>query len=307
MKLFICFTPLHVLISHRIIEEEKIDKYIFVYMVDFNNAKNTYYFDKLAARAEESFYIILKKKFFKDIKTIYALSRKLQKFQSLIYYSGKIKSSHNRLLMFLTKYKSFVTFDDGSGNISGDGYFYNPNENIVFKFFFRIFNSELLYKNILINHHLHYTIFNFPNVFSNSKQIQLFKKIHINEIKEKSKLVILLTNAFSEDGEMTLKEEKILYDQIIKDFKVTHFIRHPRQQINKINESMVKELKSNKISEELIIDLNNKYDITLIGIYSTVLLNLINNYDVKLINIQIPLKKPTKFLDTIMKNISIKI
>jgi len=302
LKIFICFTPLHVLIAERIIEKENIKKYIFIFMTDFDNKKNKFYFKKLSKNAIASYYVILKKHFFKDMITIFLLSKKIKKYKKLVYYSGKLKSTHNRFLMYLTGYCNFITFDDGSGNISGDGYFYNPNENIVSKVFFTLFDKNLLYKNILNDNHMHYTIFKQKNVYKNTCFIDLFKKnekITKNDTKKKEKLVILLTNAFSEDGEMELEKEIELYDKIINRFNVTHFIKHPRQRNNKIYNIRIIELKSNKIAEELIIDLSYKYDVTVIGIYSTVLINLSSIKRIKLINIKVNLVKPIKMLNQI--------
>lgn len=306
MKVFICFTPLHVLISQRIIKKENIKKYIFIFMIDNDNKKNQYYYNRLSANATYSSYIILKKAFLSDIKKIYLVSTKIKKYKDLVYYSGKIKSSHNRLLMYLTDYKNFITFDDGSGNISGDGYFYNPDESLVFKIFFKLFDKKLLYSNILIDNHLHYTIFNQDNVYKNTFFIDLFNKNKNSNIKKNNKMVVLLTNAFSEDGEMSLNEEETLYARIIKKFDVSYFIKHPRQKKDKVCNDSIKELKSDKISEELLIELSHSYDLTVIGIYSTVLINLSSLKNIKLINIKVNLKKPVKQLDKILEENSIE-
>jgi hypothetical protein len=298
MKVFICFTPLHVLISKRIIEEEGIVKYLFVYFTDSDTEKNKYYYKKLANNSVESFYIVLKKKFIYDLKIIYKLSKKVKKHNELIYYSGKIKSSHNRLLMYLTTYNKLITFDDGSGNISGDGYFYDINEGKFFQLFFMLFNKKLLYKNIKESRQLHYTIFDLPNVFSNTKKIQLFKTKMIQD-SSLPNLVILLTNAFAEDGEMELEKEKEAYRQIISKYNVTKIIRHPREKYIKITDKKVEEIKDLRIAEEVIIDLANKYNITLIGMYSTVLLNFLGT-NIKLINCDVKVKKPVSLLFNIL-------
>ncbi|MCK4442186.1 MAG: hypothetical protein KAU90_09260, partial [Sulfurovaceae bacterium] len=97
MKIFICFTPLHVLIAERIIEKEVIEEYIFIYFTDFDTEKNRYYYAKLKQNATLSKYIVLKKNIFKDLIIIYKLWKELRalvKRYKAIYYTGKIKSSH---------------------------------------------------------------------------------------------------------------------------------------------------------------------------------------------------------------------
>jgi hypothetical protein len=91
---------------------------------------------------------------------------------------------------------------------------------------------------------------------------------------------------------MTLEYEKMVYKKIIKKYNVTHFIQHPRQKTRKIDDYSIIELKSNKIAEELILDISNQYDIVVLGIFSTVLLNLSSQDNIKLINIEERVQKP---------------
>jgi len=307
MRIFICFTPLHVLISQRIIEVESIKEYIFIYFTDFDNEKNQYYYNKLSRNSIESHYVVLDKKLLKDVWKITKISKSLKKYSNLLYYSGKIKSSHNRLLMYLTDYKKFYTFDDGSGNISRAGYFYDENENLMFKVFFNIFNKKLLYKNIKVNNCKHYTIFDAPNVFNHKKFIKLFEKYQIPLAENDNGIVVLLTNAFAEDNEMQLDDEIGLYEKIIDKYSVTHIIKHPREEYSKIKSSNIRELQSMKISEELIYELSFKYDITVIGIFSTTLLNLAGMNSLKLININAHVKKPVKELKLLLKQYGVSL
>jgi len=306
MKLFICFTPLHVLISEKIIKKEEITEYLFVYFTDLDSDKNRFYFDKLSINAIESYYILLKKSLFKDIFTLLKLFQKLKKYKELIYYSGKIKSFHNRFLMHLTGYKDYITFDDGSGNISNAGYFYEENENILFKIFFTFFNKKLLYKNIKVSNQLHYTIFDLPNVFQNIKLISLFNKKELTRKNNFPKITILLTNAFAEDREMSLDEEVSLYSKIIDEYNISHIIKHPREKFPKIDNSTIIEIVDIKIAEEKILELLKEYNITVIGIYSTVLLNLMGYDGLKLINIDVSLKKPVKTLRKLLERYGIE-
>lgn len=309
MKTFVCFTPLHVLIAERIIEIEAIKEYIFIYFTDIDTKKNKYYYAKLAEKSLLSHYIILKKNILKDLTIIYKLWKDIKPLvekNKAIYYTGKIKSSHVRLLMYLSTYKNLITFDDGSGNISGAGYFYDTNENILFKSFFYIFNKKLLYKNIKNHNIKHYTIFNLPNVFQNTVLINLFTINNIPLNIKKKKLVVLLTNAFAEDSEMKLSHEITLYEKIIKNYNVSHIIKHPREQYLKVSSSNVKELISMKISEELMYELSLEYDITVIGIYSTTLFTLAKFKDINTINIHAELKKPINNIKNILENIGIE-
>ncbi len=307
MKIIVCFTPLHVLIATRIIEIENITDYIFIYFVDSDTEKNRYYYEQLSKNAKFHSYIILKKQIISDLVVVYKLFRQLKNYlnDEIVYYTGKIKSTHLRFLMLLTGFKTLKTFDDGSGNISGAGYFYQDDEIKLFKLIFLFFNKKLVYKNIKKIINTHYTIFDFPNVFQNQKLISLFKDRKINHIEEKEVLTILLTNAFAEDKEMNLEDEILLYTRIISKYNITHIIKHPREIYQKIENKNIIEFNNPKISEELIYELSKKYDLTVIGIYSTALLNLAQLENIHLINIHADLQKPLTGLQDLMKDLTV--
>jgi len=264
MKIFICFTPLHVLIAQRIIDKESIKEYIYIYFTDIDTEKNKYYYNKLSENAIKSSYIVLKKNIIYDLNIIFSLYKSIKPFiknKLISYYTGKVKSSHVRLLMFLTNYSNLITFDDGSGNISGSGYFYDENESMLFKLFFLLFKKELLYKNIKYNNLKHYTIFDLPNVFKCKILLNLFDTDKIISHNKNENITILLTNAFAEDGEMKLDDEMKLYENIIDKYNVSHILKHPREQYKKIASQKIEELKSMKIAEELIYELNLEYNV----------------------------------------------
>ena len=140
MKVFVCFTPLHVLISKRIIFEEGIINYYFLYLGLNKNRKNIFYYEKLATKAIRSkFILIALKNIFSIFLLIFeGLVLRFRYDNSLIFYTGNIKKIHSRFLMFLSGYKSIITFDDGVGNLVSDGYF-SSEERIFSKWFFLIF------------------------------------------------------------------------------------------------------------------------------------------------------------------------
>lgn len=305
MNIFICYTPLHVLISKKIIETEKIKNYIFIYFSGLDSEKNRFYYDKLALKADKSFFIVLTKKipfdFWKLFKLYWKLKRELSNENN--FFSGSIKSFYTRVLLLLFGFKTIKTFDDGSGNISGSGYFYDLNEKWMFSKFFSFFDKKLLYKNIknLIN--IHYTIYKLPNVFQNTKYIEVFDFPTEKQHKEK-KITVLLTNAFAEDQEMTITDEIELYEKVVEQFNVTHIIRHPREKYTKISSDKVQEISSPLIAEELLSSLAKEYKVEVLGMYSSVLVNLMDSR-IKILNIHADLKKPLEGLKEILKDSTI--
>ena len=290
MRVFVCFTPLHVIISERIIKKESIQNFHLVYFADVDNEKHRHYYNRIAKNSVRSIFLPLRKKQFFDLYQLHKAFRFLKRKEGLEYYTGKIKSFHCRFLMLLTSYNKITTFDDGSGNISGAGYFYDKNETSIGKLIFLIFNRKLLYRNILQDIRIHYTIFKFSNVYKNTKFIRLFKKSE-DCVAQKNEIIILLTNAFTEDGEMKLKDEKLLYKKIFEKYDITHIIKHPREKYEKLEKGNFEILNDVRISEEIIIELSKNNKVTVIGIYSTVLLNLLSVEGVVLKNYPARLKK----------------
>ena len=297
MEVFVCFTPLHVLISKRIIFEEGIVNYYFFYLGFNKNKKNIFYYEKLAARAINSKFILIGlKDIFSSLLLIFeGLVLRLRYGNNLIFYTGNIKKIHSRFLMFLSGYKSIITFDDGVGNLVSDGYF-SSEERIFSKWFFLIFNNQLTYKYIIENIEKHYTIYDFKNVFKNTVKIILFK----DNVKRKSgeKIVVLVTSPFAFFNLMTKSNEINLYDRLIKEYKVDFIINHPLDSKEYLHAGC-KVINSKFIAEELVFKLLEKNDVTVIGTYSSVLLNLSSVYGVNVVNVPVQLKRDLSELDLI--------
>ena len=59
MKVFVCFTPLHILISKQIIRYEKVSDYLFIYLGANRNKKNKFYYNEFSKKAIYSKYIVI--------------------------------------------------------------------------------------------------------------------------------------------------------------------------------------------------------------------------------------------------------
>ena len=67
MKVFVCFTPLHVMISERIILKENIIDYYLVYFADVDNEKHRHYYNRISKNSVKSIFLHLRKKWFFDL------------------------------------------------------------------------------------------------------------------------------------------------------------------------------------------------------------------------------------------------
>ena len=274
MQLFICYTPLHILIAQKIIHSEKIESYCFVYLYDNNSKKNEHYYELLEKDAIFSVKVLRTKATFTDFINIYKLSQTLKvncKAGEINIYTGNIKSVHTRFLMFLLNYTNLYTFDDGCANISNTGYYANSNENNLYKLFFQLFAPSLVYSQLRNKMKIHYTIFKEKNIYPNCKYIDLYNKTRQKNKHTVTKKTILLTSVLSESNITSKKIELELYEAIILQFNVTDIIPHPREENLALDIHIIN---SHLVSEDILLELSKDYELTVIGIFSSTLLNL---------------------------------
>lgn len=308
-NIFICHTPLHILISEKIIELERISSYILIFYYEKDNAKSKYYYSKLAGKAKQSFYIRKNNKPFSALNSFLFLYSKLRNVSSgYNFYIGNIKTIYARFIIFLLKTKSIYTFDDGLGNVGGDGYFYRDIEPNIRARILSLFNFDFTYSKMYSSIKKHYTIYKLPNIMPNPVYISLFNYGSVkDEIKENSHAVILLTGTLFEEGFYKLEPEKILYDKIIKEFNVTHIISHPLQKFKKIENTFVTIIESEKIAEEIIIGMKKSYTkITVIGIYSSALVNLKGMEGLQILNVHCDISIPTDNIKNLLSSFNIE-
>ncbi len=295
-SLFICYTPLHAIIARRIIEEEKITNYSVLFFCATDNKKHRYYYDVISRGSIYSRFEVIKRS---PIKDFLFLRNFVKYIQGIGYnctttiYTGNIKIIYSRLVLYLMKATKYITFDDGSGNISGDGYFYT-NDNILKSLTFRLAAPYLQYSTLRNSMLKHYSIFKLPNVYSNAHYIAMFKpKL---DSRDKDALRVLLTSPFSEDGEMSKNCENNLYRKILEKYRIDQILPHPREKRKKITNIKTEYIDTKLIAEDYLNNLSKQYAITAFGLYSTALLTLNECNDIKVVNIDAQLRKPTDWL-----------
>lgn len=276
MKLFICYTPLHIVLAKKIIQVQNISSFGFIYLYDVETEQNIYYYNLLAPYATYSHQALRRKKIIIDLFIILKIFIETKKLHAASFeiYTANIKSIHTRLLMFLLGYSKLYTFDDGCANIVKFGFYFSPNENQLSKVFFSLFEPKLLYKNLKSTMLIHYTIFHDENIYPNRQYISLFDSNVLNNQKiKKRNITILLTSVLFENNIISLKTERDLYHNVIEYFNVDYVISHPSEKINKIYENN-KKITTPYIAEEQIMDFSKTNNITVIGFFSTTLLNI---------------------------------
>lgn len=285
-SVFICYTPLHTLISERIVKDYKIDKCHLIFLSPSNNRKNRYYFDRVSSLFDYSKFVSISNKLHYDWRKIIFTCKNFKheaRSEEVTIYCGNIKRAYSRLVCHYLDYKKIITFDDGLQNIGGD-YFLTEGENPLSKLFFQIQNKSLTYKNVKRQISKHISIFKYKNAFENVELLELFPqddKIHDVDTEIK----IFLSSAFTETGDMKLAEEIDIYEKIISKFNITHVLPHPREKFTKITSKDVILINTELIAEEYIAKLKEKHSVKVYGVYSTALLTLSTIAGIKCFNI----------------------
>jgi len=289
MNLFICYTPFHIRLAGEIIKEERLSNCLFVCLFTNKSEKNLYYFNKAEELASSGAHLLIKNNSILDVLpllwTLIKLRFKLNGNFSV--YTGNVKTFYSRIFLLLSSKYTLKTFDDGAGNISKAGYLYDDDSKSKKQLLRLIGLGHLTYDNLILQIKRHYTVYDAQNVYPNSFYLSFFSSsATYNTSVAQQKLNILLTSPLSEDKEMTLDEEKELYQNLIFNYNITSYIRHPRENNSlKIEENLAKPINSNEVAEDIILELMKDFEVNVYGLYSSVLLNLQQGDRLKLYNV----------------------
>lgn len=273
--IFICYTPLHVLISERIIELKKIEHYCLLYFYEVASAKNDYYFNKLKARAESALYLQKSQSLF-GVLTPFISFFRLRKYRIQDSYTGNIKTAYSRLTLWLLRPKQLFTMDDGAGNISLTANYFGTDKEKWFTYcFFSIVGGDFTYRSVRKRIIEHYTIYKHSNVFPNCVYVDLFHPSGNHYLDgRKDKITTLLTGALATENIISKENELRLYREAAARFNADLIIMHPRQSPDdmagypNVSSSLL-------IAEHQILELMKEKQVRTIGFFcTTVLLNL---------------------------------
>jgi len=222
MDLLICYTPLHVVIAEALIKRGDIKDYALVYICFGRNEKHDYYYGRISQGAVRSCFVEMKHAAVHDAVAVLKLrlgGLAGLKFERL--FTGNVKHIYSRLLAYLCGDPDIYTFDDGSGNISGSGYFYEMTESHLSQWVFSVLAPRYLYKNVVSRIAIHYSVYDFKNVYagfaSKVSKVSLFSPSVAAQAQDTKVMVVYLGNAFSKDGLCSKDYEDALDDYVIKN------------------------------------------------------------------------------------------
>ncbi|ENG3828152.1 glycosyltransferase family 52 protein [Acinetobacter baumannii] len=274
-SLFICMTPLQILIARSIIISKKILNYSFLVFYYNDNKKYKYYIDLLKKECSEvSTYKIDSRTKVERFFEIGKFKRFLKENGKFNFYNVYISSVDNVLIHTSLQKISFTnlyTYDDGLANLySNSSYYLDKESNIqkIIKRFLGIRWSLSLIKNKSLKHYSIYK--NKRNIIEKVAYIDLIPSSGFLKIQTKEKRVLKLYIG-QPLHEIDSCFTKVFLKNALKRSGVEYYFPHPRENIQYED---FKYIESNLILEDFYTELSEKYNVQLYTFFSTAVLNI---------------------------------
>lgn len=232
MNLIIAFTPLQILIALKIIEIHPNEDFYGVVLASSWQNKTVEYSKRLK-KACKYFRLILESEkegalgdYLEILRWIYY---GLQIPPAKTIYLCNVDMPRIRLLLARQQKANFISYDDGSRNLTNGAIQNLENIGIFHKSVSKIFKlpsaQDLLDKQIK-----HYSIYPYSNNMGPSEYLPLFTPCHERETSVfKEEVSILLGQPMYEHQDGAIEKSISLAEQVIKDYRITKYFPHPRE------------------------------------------------------------------------------
>lgn len=296
MNLIICCSPLQVLIAERIIDlHPDEDFYGIVYCYQLP-PKLAYYYERLSKKCVKSRIIYgdqghSKLGIYREILKLIVLGATLPKIKSVFIANIDIID----ICIFLHKASrgNIYTFDDGSINLCPDAFMSMVRKKIggfqrILNYIFKIPTAESLFSR---SRH-HYTLYDLPNVYSNTIKIELFhkgeeaKEDDNSNVTPREERTLMLGQPIYEYGDEGEKLNIQITESVIDDYQIEYYIPHPREKYRIRNAEYIN---TNLISEDFLLgdlEQNPGLHYQVYTFCSTTALNLLGHPRIKFIAIK---------------------
>jgi beta-galactosamide-alpha-2,3-sialyltransferase len=293
MKLLICYTPLHALIAERLVELGELEDFYLLYICFNRSRQHEFYYERLAAVATRGSDFLLLPHDWRD--PIVLLHWRISHFdiRPIYLFCGNIKHAHSRWLAFLFGVVKFRTFDDGSGNIVESGYFSELHEVRLTQRLFSIISPKYLYRNIVRQIEMHFSIYRDQNVYSKFGvaviRISLFDDTDLPMSVGNGVATVYLGHALVETSLATPEEAGRFDCGVFNEYTLDYFLPHPRSRNFSFYEPLRQRVtQTSLVAEEFVLSLLENFNVVrVIGLNSSALLNLNFSKRIELINIKI--------------------
>ncbi len=277
---FMCVTPLQIVIALKIIEVNKLENPIFV-ITGHDNNKFNFYINALRSKKYRCYFfntgsVSKINTYFTYLKYYFFLNNS-KELVGCVGYLASMDSLFFQSFISKKKINEIYTFDDGFANIFPESYYYKEENKYGYKrkLLNFIFHNNLTMNDLKKKTIKHYTIYEkFRNIVKNTQFLDVFNFSKKELISSEKVTKFFLGQPISiEESSMC----KILYD-----LKIDYYYKHPRE-INTYKN--VNYMNSDLIFEEFIINYIKKSNtkIVLYSFFSTACLNLIGCDNIEII------------------------
>lgn len=281
-NLFLCFTPLQVLIAKSIIASESYgNEEVELYIFPFSESKRYLHYCELMKPLCSKVELVNKLPGFP-----FYLKWIKSRFMGSEYNNIFVASIDSVVCQYIVSFSKFTclkTFDDGTANIIPSSIYYIDPVNVMLRFkkiIWIIFGNKYSRKKLVDKSSLHYTIYpGYENIISNLRAISLIPEVNpTNKLAASKKVSVLLGTVFRDilkggisevDG--LVKRLQVYLDSVQGDII---YFPHPRDEADYF--PGLPRSDSPLVAEESIIDLFKEYEeVDLIGFASSAQFNLI--------------------------------
>ncbi|MBY6219398.1 glycosyltransferase family 52 [Marinobacter nauticus] len=288
---FFVFSPFHIALTNKIIEDCAIVNYMVIIFYEGGDAKVRYAESLFGKEHVRSFEIKKGLGVFLLIYDLLLMSKKY-KYGKVIAYTASPKSFWFRFFFSrLARVETFNVMDDGVGVLDMKGYFMKPDGPIK-RWFLKICLIKDDYLIFLERIDIYYKFYEFRSVYDRfcSKRLAV-KPLFLSgaESCEDNQLNmvdfdpvrIFLTGPFSERGFVSKDTELKLYEKVVEKFGIHFFLKHPSDSLDKYNGCSFRFLDTELYAEQIIELLSKKRKVELYSFSSSVLVNFNGANNVK--------------------------
>lgn len=317
MNLFICFTPLHILICEKIIQNYHNEEFELLLICNYNNQKLPFYANKMKPKAKNIFKTrVYQAGIYKNLNSSFKIKKMLKGKNYINVFTPQPKGLWIATVLNNITYKNLYSFDDGVANLHyNSNFIYGKLAKLRLRNMIKKQIKYLLlgikqndFENYTSILKAHYTIFpNMPNLIKNTKEIKLFKENFSDKQDRKKTMKLFLGQPIYEKE---LEKNSILIQELIEKFKIDLYLPHPREEYIIKN---VKYLDTKLIAEDYIISQLQKdktINFEIYGFFTTALFTLSNLNILKLNAIFVQndeVFENVKSLYNIMQELNIKV
>ena len=269
-----CCTPFQAVLLKQVLREERVGRYRLAYLALRDSEEDRLYFRETAARAEHAQFIKARRSrpdILNHVAFYLAIDDKLKSGD----YDKIILASFDSLALrrFVAKHRKaeVVTFDDGSANVNWRSDYVAPRHRRRESVYAALFGAPTT-RSFMGLVARHYSIYpNFANIMPKEivRYVDLFPAPAAGT--DRAAEMTIFIGQPVEGANAAARVERIR--KYVSGMKLDYYVRHPREEAPLIAGAPLLD-KKGRIAEEAIFELGKERRLTIVGGFSSVLLNV---------------------------------